>query len=166
MAIIPRGMICGHRYQEGPLVVAAPGCECGTYAIGICGSCTKPVCGDYSRVVNGRRICGTCIQASAQRASDATLAAHDQVIAGIKVVPDLTERLLRVTWYQSKYERPYGEEYSAYPSYDRSWRSMADEFYTACPEYESHRIKVVEWRADAYRGAYPPPPWDSASVAL
>ena len=52
-------VVCGHEYQE-----AAPAggdasamCECGTFAIGQCAECSRPVCGSHSKLVDGRRLC-------------------------------------------------------------------------------------------------------------
>src|SRR4051812_37117620 len=34
-----------------------PVCTCGTFAVGICVDCHKPVCGEHSKMVHGRRLC-------------------------------------------------------------------------------------------------------------
>jgi hypothetical protein len=46
-------------------------CECSTFAVGLCGSCQRPVCADHSGLVGGRRLCVACGEA-AKRADTAT----------------------------------------------------------------------------------------------
>jgi hypothetical protein len=69
---------CGHRYQEGPPVMAddAPMCECNTWAIGLCADCKAPVCGDHSSLVSDRRLCRTCAHEAARPARDAAESAE------------------------------------------------------------------------------------------
>ena len=44
---------------QPPSATMWPSCECGTFAIGHCMTCTSPVCGDHS--LSGRhRICLSC----------------------------------------------------------------------------------------------------------
>jgi hypothetical protein len=38
-------------------VLQADACDCGTFAIGKCQSCGRPVCGDHSSLVEGRWLC-------------------------------------------------------------------------------------------------------------
>ena len=49
---------CGKEYHEGSdAVTGTPKCACGTFAIGQCQECNAAVCGDHSRLVDGRRLC-------------------------------------------------------------------------------------------------------------
>ncbi len=54
--VIVRYRECGTRFQEGSASSSAV-CSCGTFAIGMCGDCGRPVCGDHSALVAGRRLC-------------------------------------------------------------------------------------------------------------
>src|SRR4051794_39289044 len=40
---------CGNRYHDGSAEsIAGAQCDCGTFAIGLCSSCNRPICGDHS----------------------------------------------------------------------------------------------------------------------
>lgn len=72
-------VLCGHRYQEGGVAAGnAPQCGCGTFAIGACAECGKPVCGTHSALIGDRRICGD--DAPAARAEAERLAAEQRLI--------------------------------------------------------------------------------------
>jgi hypothetical protein len=60
---------CRHRYheQQGDGMVDLAVCSCGTFAIGRCLDCDRPVCGDCSSVYGGRRLCGNCLRVVQQR---------------------------------------------------------------------------------------------------
>ncbi len=70
--VVVNTRICGNTYQE-----AAPGlnqpavCGCGTFAIGLCLDCDRPVCGSCSAMVDNSRVCQACLPAAQQRASAA-----------------------------------------------------------------------------------------------
>lgn len=55
---------CATVFQSGTAGPDAPQCSCGTFAVGICKRCEHPVCGFHSGLVDGSRICGSCLQAS------------------------------------------------------------------------------------------------------
>jgi hypothetical protein len=60
--------VCGYSYQEGPHATAdSPVCDCGTFAIGKCRNCQRPVCGDHSRLEQEGRVCQHCLPAVLQR---------------------------------------------------------------------------------------------------
>ena len=96
---VPGSASCGHRYQEGAPVSATGTCTCRTFAIGTCGQCGRPICGDHSRLADDERVCVTCLQARAEQARDVVASSHAEVIAGLKAVADPLERLLRTAWY-------------------------------------------------------------------
>lgn len=52
---------CETEYQEGA-VSGAQICSCGTFAIGLCVECSRPVCGQHSAMLEERRLCGTHYQ--------------------------------------------------------------------------------------------------------
>jgi hypothetical protein len=54
-----QSLTCGFEYHEvaGGNVAAPTACECGTFAIGVCTTCGKPVCGNHSSVRDGKRLC-------------------------------------------------------------------------------------------------------------
>ena len=87
--------ICGNTWQEySPVLGSAPPvCICGTYAVGTCGDCGKPFCGQHSGLYQGHRYCNTYINAekskvaveqarrqaeSEQRAADQLKEAQDE----------------------------------------------------------------------------------------
>jgi hypothetical protein len=82
-------------------------CECGTFAIGLCASCEKPVCGDHSRLLDGARRCEPCL-ASAQREQAVSTAEgelehltsrRDLELARLEAIDDPVERLISaVLW--------------------------------------------------------------------
>lgn len=52
--------ICGYEYHEAGAVgttSATPACSCGTFAIGRCDSCGRPVCGYHSALRATKRLC-------------------------------------------------------------------------------------------------------------
>lgn len=71
--------VCGHRFQMAVAMAGAPTCECGTFAIGACAECSKPVCGrrtcgDFDDISN-KLLCREHLAASVARAA----AERDQV---------------------------------------------------------------------------------------
>ena len=82
---VPYVAICNTSFAEGPGPAAgAPMCDCGTYAIGICVECHKPVCGQShcSRTgSDGRRRCtlhASEREAAAERARREANAAQNE----------------------------------------------------------------------------------------
>jgi hypothetical protein len=74
--------VCGAEYQEGPAPAAAVECACGTFAIGRCVDCAKPVCGDHSSRWDDVRVCAEHA-AERMHAHNVALAEHAaQVQAG------------------------------------------------------------------------------------
>ena len=59
---------CGLRYQEGAAGLGRV-CECGTFAIGLCADCGKPVCGDHSVLHGGKRLCHADLRAREKAAA-------------------------------------------------------------------------------------------------
>lgn len=56
---------CATRHHVGMPDVEWPECSCGTFAIGHCKKCARPVCGDDSvRTFNGLRLCSDCTRSS------------------------------------------------------------------------------------------------------
>lgn len=53
----PVQVVCGVEYPEGTVPEGTPSCACGTFAIGACGQCSRPVCGGCSTMRGGRRLC-------------------------------------------------------------------------------------------------------------
>jgi hypothetical protein len=47
---------CGNEYMEGPVVQELM-CACGTFAIGLCQDCSRPVCGMHSGIFGDSRFC-------------------------------------------------------------------------------------------------------------
>lgn len=62
---------CGVRYHEAAGGGVTLLCECSTFAIGICGECMKPVCGDHSRLLDGQRLCISHVHAKEEAAAKA-----------------------------------------------------------------------------------------------
>lgn len=52
--------ICGNRFQTGVTGSVGATCSCGTFAIGLCRSCSSPICGDHSKLFTGQRLCHAC----------------------------------------------------------------------------------------------------------
>lgn len=50
---------CATRYQEDSGVATAL-CECGTFSVGLCQGCNRPICGDHSQLFEGTRFCNDC----------------------------------------------------------------------------------------------------------
>lgn len=48
---------CGAAYQEADATITHETCACGTFAIGHCQDCTRPVCGSHSSLTEGVRVC-------------------------------------------------------------------------------------------------------------
>jgi hypothetical protein len=48
---------CGNEYAEGT-GMPGPICACGTFAIGLCKECSRPICGIHSGMWEGVRLCG------------------------------------------------------------------------------------------------------------
>ena len=73
---LPVPSACGRRYHETPGTAAQSLCDCGTFAIGLCTQCHRPVCGDCSALHQGSRWCAACVAASeaAQRQDVASAA--------------------------------------------------------------------------------------------
>jgi hypothetical protein len=72
-----RRVVCGTEYQQGGATAA---CACGTFAIGQCTACGRPVCGYHSALVAGRRLCAdelAAMETQRQRERDAIQAAKD-----------------------------------------------------------------------------------------
>jgi hypothetical protein len=62
--VITTETVCGHEYQPDAAFDAAGTrieCPCGTFAIGHCHDCRRPVCGEHSEM-SDRRLCGRCWQ--------------------------------------------------------------------------------------------------------
>lgn len=68
-----RFVVCGHEYHEAVPLSGEPSgtCECGTFAIGRCAECSRPVCGSHSKLVDGRRLCEVDVAEHAAKALDA-----------------------------------------------------------------------------------------------
>lgn|SRR5579862_5695918 len=62
---------CGVRYHEAAGSGVTLLCECSTFAIGVCGECMKPVCGDHSRLLDGQRLCISHVRAKEEAAAKA-----------------------------------------------------------------------------------------------
>jgi len=54
-------------------------CDCGTFAIGVCASCGRAVCGDHSRLFDGKRLC-TVDHSAAVAEKDRQIAASQLTI--------------------------------------------------------------------------------------
>jgi hypothetical protein len=147
-APVYRNVACGHRYQEGTLLTTAGVCACKTNAIGTCAECGQPVCHDHSSLLGGVRICGSCIRARQERTRRPAMAAHEQALAEISAVPELTERMLRLFLYQSMYAPPQGRDHSG------------DDLYRVCPEYEPKRAQIGHPNVWGDRV-----PWDYEAIA-
>lgn len=78
---IEREAVCGHRYHLPQGREGAGSCECGTFAIGLCSSCGRDVCGDHSDLRAGRRECVTCQRAAADLEQEHARAARDRLEA-------------------------------------------------------------------------------------
>jgi hypothetical protein len=66
---------CGTRYREGAAEITTK-CACGTYSIGECTRCSRPVCGDHSLLVTSQRVCSACRQAELSQAAAEKAAAE------------------------------------------------------------------------------------------
>ena len=55
-----RAFVCRDRHHVGMALIDWPECECGTFAIGRCKTCSTPVCGDDSVRLAGERVCKAC----------------------------------------------------------------------------------------------------------
>jgi hypothetical protein len=128
-------------------------CKCHTFAIGTCGRCGRPVCGDHSRLADDERVCVTCLQARAEQAKDAVASSHAEVIAGLKAVADPVERLLRTAWYvYATYSGAVQPETGA----------SVDDLYEVFPEFTaapSGRIRLEDRDQKT-----PKDHWDSAAT--
>jgi hypothetical protein len=62
---------CGLRYHEaaGGLTTLLCASDQGTFAIGVCADCGDPVCGDHSRLYQGRRLCIRDVKAREEAAA-------------------------------------------------------------------------------------------------
>jgi hypothetical protein len=49
---------CGHEYAEIGAGMHGSVCTCGTFAIGLCKECSRPICGTHSGMWEGVRLCG------------------------------------------------------------------------------------------------------------
>lgn len=79
---------CGHEYQEGA-PTATDLCRCGTYSIGFCGDCRRPVCGNCSRMVEGLRLCTDDVQgraAAKQAQQEAEQQRHNEWASGTDIM--------------------------------------------------------------------------------
>lgn len=68
-AFIEHSRVCGCEYQVAPEAPAGSmdSCSCGTYAIGRCVRCAKPVCGYHSGLHGDERLCTSHINEMYQR---------------------------------------------------------------------------------------------------
>lgn len=124
-------------------------CACGTFAIGQCGDCGKPVCGDHSVLGTPRRCldCHAALVASELATADAE---HDAGVAGLAAIADPSERLVRAA---KRFTRRTGGALGAVPSVVLSPQNRAD-FVRVCPEVDVDALGVLNSVA----------PWDSLAV--
>lgn len=59
------------KYQEGATSTRPAACVCGTFAIGLCARCGKPVCGTHSGLFSGARLCSDDWHAASDEAKRA-----------------------------------------------------------------------------------------------
>jgi hypothetical protein len=129
-------------------------CDCGTFAIGMCVQCGRPVCGDHSQLVDGRRICLACLGARAKQAAAAITSGHAEVIDGLRAIADPVERLLRTTWYV------VNATYDVH--IERRTGASIDDLYAVFPELAGVPAKRTAAWGPRYK--YPPASWDSLAV--
>lgn len=85
---------CGHRYQDGSGRVSDAQCECGTFAIGICKRCDRPVCGYHSTIESGVRLCAPCRSIVADERKAAWKQSRDARIAELQAIEHPVEQLI------------------------------------------------------------------------
>ena len=86
---------CDHRYQEGSgQPVGGEICDCETFAVGRCARCRRPVCGDHSRLHDGKRVCVTCLESTARTAEEAQRAWDEERLGRLAAIRDPVERLV------------------------------------------------------------------------
>lgn len=136
----PRPSLCGCEYQEATGTSAVSGiCACGTFAIGTCQDCGRPVCGNRtcSLMYSNRRVCvrdyATAAEILAFEPSDFLKCAAIQGNPGIETrilvgegrtsipIPQ-PKRLFRATEYKvglSDERRTYRETIEGWPVFDQ-----------------------------------------------
>ena len=182
---------CGERYQEGAVAPAAPICDCGVFAVGICTECGRPVCGgtSCSEQVGGMLLCrgdaaevhraratanaeAERARTAARRDEAATKALADEqwerdVRAELATIEDQSERVVRAIVTLA---RPFAGPALDFPSTDLDGlRALLPELpWTSpprpqgfSPEYD-RRSPPVEWRRRELGAA---PPWNHKAIA-
>lgn len=158
--------VCGTEYQEGPTVGGdAPKCRCMTYAIGACAECERPICGDHSSLVGGKRLCDSCggrvlaqaaelqrreDEARSAQQAEATRAAREAALDDVRRREDPTERLLRALWL-------FSESNPGSPDRDPATHQ--------CDEEALRDLLPDLFQPDVPISLGTKPPWDSKAVA-
>jgi hypothetical protein len=151
--------VCGHCEAIFKHIEPSQGtnvaCSCGTFAVGRCAECDKPVCADCSKRVNGVRLCVTCAQSQQYEASTRRLNAAAQrrvdTRQALRLIEDPYERLC-VALKELTHKRPAG-------AFENNGRSglPGDLLAEICPELWETPPVISDLEND--------PPWDGADIA-
>ena len=158
--MVPQPVPCGHRYHDGSAVTSSPQiCSCGTFAIGLCGSCGSPVCGDCSTLHEGHRVCGACISRQQESRTSQAVQSHQRNLEILRAVEDRYERLTRACAYMLAVDRSIVGEFNHFNvghshvpfSHPEQYRALVELF----PEYWPGAPDINPWGS----------PWDSTALA-
>ncbi len=162
--------VCGHRYHTGTPERTAPMCRCGTYAIGVCGTCGTAVCGDHS-AAGATRICTECTADRRASAAARRRAAHREQLAAVAAVPAVKERTLRAAQLRSRYTALGDEElvaeatrlYDGTPWNSAEWAAWFCARARAAGLRPTHTWRPVVHRQGLWKSRYewgdPHPAW-------